>query len=149
MSSKLKCLKCSIKWWAKRKYIANLKDHIEYSQSGLTDQDILDRIEAGTLWVEADRVMSQSHCGVSELAQIYRKSSGSEYHFVTVWARNKKKKIAVHRLVWMFHNRSLIPDGFDVDHKFGKDVLNANAIENLQLLPSSVNRSKGKPSGDF
>jgi len=149
LTSRLKCLRCGIKWWSKCKYVATLGNHVEYSQRGLTDQDILDRINTGTLWVEGEKVVSKSRKGIMELMQIHRESSGSKYHFVTVWAGNKKKKIAVHRLVWMCHHRSLVPDGFDVDHKSGKDIPNANAIENLQLLPSSVNRSRGKPNDDF
>ena len=148
LTSRLKCLRCSIKWWSKCKYVATLRDHAERSCKGLTDQDILDRINEGSLWVKSEDIFSKTQFGESLLTPLSRTSNGSEYKFVTIWKANKKKKIAVHRVVWMYHNRCLVPDGFDVDHKLGKSVPNANAIDNLQLLPASVNRSN-KTGLDF
>lgn len=145
-SSHLKCLQCSWKWWSQCKYVAKLIDHVEVSRSGMTDADILERIETGSLRVcpSACSVASKSVQGWTELKIIERESNGSTYQFVTVCSGGKKKKIALHRLVWMASHRSLVPDGFDVDHKHGKDA--GNGIENLQILRASVNRSKGQPA---
>lgn len=116
---------------------------MEKSRNGLTDQDILDRINDGTLSVLVNeaRVFSFSRFGWAELTPIERESNGSTYHFVEIAKQGKKKKIALHRLVWMFHHRCLVPDGFDVDHIADK----SHTIDNLRLLESSKNRSRGKP----
>jgi hypothetical protein len=113
----------------------------------MTDSDILERIMAGTLWVDGEMVWSTN--AKEPLTVKTRTSNGSTYQFVEVSSQGRKKTIALHRLVWMFHNKQLVPDNFDVDHRFGKNVDNPNAIENLRLLESSVNRSIGKPNDDF
>lgn len=143
-SSHLKCLDCGWKWWSGCKYVADLPDHVEQSRSGMTDQDILDKINDGRLAVLPDeaRVFSFGRNQWAELKVRHRESNGSTYSFVEVCANGKKKKVALHRLVWMFANRRLVPDGFDVDHIEGKV---SDSIDNLRLLESSKNRSIGKP----
>lgn len=143
LTSRLKCLACSIKWWAKAKYVQQLPDHVEQSRRGMTDADILERIINGTLWVDGETVWSAN--AKEPLTVVTRTSNRSTYQFVSVSLRGRKKAIALHRLVWMFHNKQLVPEGFDVDHRFGKNVDRPNAIENLRLLESSINRSIGKP----
>lgn len=146
-SSQLKCLECGWKWWSTRNYIEKLTDHVEQSRSGMTDEDILARILDGTLTVLVNeaRVFSFSRDTWNELRQAVRTSNGSTYRFVDICSNGKKKRVAVHRLVWMFAHRSIVPEGHDVDHIEGKLRDNCDAIDNLQLLPSSLNRSKGKP----
>ena len=148
-TSLLKCLACGWKWWSNCGYIAKLPDHKEHPRKGMTDQDILDRILEGTL------VVMPLACEVhtfnplkrqwNQARIIERESSGSTYRFVEVCRATKKKKIALHRLVWMFYHRELIPEGFDVDHIEGKVRENPDAIDNLRLLESGLNRSRGKP----
>jgi hypothetical protein len=41
----------------------------------------------------------------------------------------------------MSQHVQLVPDGFDIDHKNGRKIKFPDAIDNLRLLPSSVNRS--------
>lgn len=147
LSSRLKCLACGIKWWSKAKYVRLLKDHTERSRRGMTDQDILERLLDGSLWVQGETVFTASSS--SPLAVEKKTSNGSTYDFVTVCSGGRKKKIALHRLVWMAHHRQLVPEGFDVDHVLGKEIPSPNAIENLRLLESSVNRSLGKPCCEF
>ncbi len=113
----------------------------------MTDEHILERIEAGTLVVNMGslEVFSYFRGEWSRLRVKSHKSNGSEYKFVEVCHQGMKKKIALHRLVWMFSMRSLVPDGCDVDHIEGKTL--GDSIDNLQILSASENRSKGnRPS---
>jgi len=141
--SLLKCLQCGHRWHSRRKFVANLKDHKEHSRRGMTDQDILDRLNEGTLFVDRDgqsvisRGREEKALGIWE-----RERKGTTYRFVSICHRNKKKKIAIHRLVWLSVHRELVPDGFDVDHIKGRGVENPDGIGNLRLLPSGVNRSR-------
>lgn len=147
-TSQLKCLECGWKWWSKCGYVAKLPDHTERSRSGLTDQDILDRINAGDLHAagKLQAVFSRSHRGWSELRVFERESNGSTYRFVEICAGGKKKKISLHRLVWIYHTRELIPDDHDIDHIRGKGIEHPDAIANLRMIPSTLNRSRGKPT---
>lgn len=141
MSSRLKCLACGWKWWSKAKYVRTLREHKERSRSGMSDEDILHRIVAGTLQV--------SPCG-TEVVSVHRgnpktltilthrggNGNGSTYRFVTVCHNGRKKKIAIHRLVWMSVNLQVVPDGFNVDHIKGKGIQFPDSIDNLRLLES-------------
>lgn len=148
-SSLLKCLECGWKWWSFCNYVASLPDHVEYSRKGMTDQDILDRIMEGTLVVMP--LTCEVHTYNQNLRKwnksniIERNSHGATYRFVEVCRGSKKKKIALHRLVWIFYHRQLVPEGYDVDHFEGNARENPDAIDNLRLLESSVNRARGKP----
>lgn len=141
-TSKVKCLKCGWKWYSKCRYVSKLVDHVEDSRTGMTDLDILAKICNGKLavMIKEARVFSFSHVGWAELKVITRESNGSVYQFVEVSRAGKKKKIALHRLVWMYANRSLVPAGYDVDHIEGKLVDNYNGISNLRLSPAKQNR---------
>lgn len=141
--SLLKCLQCGHKWHSRRKYVARLADHTEYSRTGMTDQEILDRLLSGTLAVDrnGECVMSSIR-KLTALAIVERERKGTVYRFVSVCHGNKKKKIAIHRLVWMSMHKRLIPDGMDVDHVNGRNVPHPDGIDNLRLLPSGVNRSR-------
>lgn len=148
LSSQLKCLECGWKWWSTRKYVNKLQDHKEDHQNGLTDQDVLDRIKDGSLLVNIKTPMVVSHScnkGKSVLQIIERESNGSVYRFVTVRRYGKKKKIALHRLVWMAKHLQLVPNGYDIDHKQGR----SDAIHNLRLRLSSENRSDNGKSDDI
>lgn len=109
----------------------------------MIDEDVLERIEEGSLWVNIIRgdVVSGSRQGTVILQPIEHESNGSTYHFVKICYQGKQKKIAVHRLVWMFVHRRVPPPGFDVHHKRGKGVAFPNGIDNLQLIESAINRS--------
>jgi hypothetical protein len=124
-----------------------LEDHTERVFSGLTDEDIIERIALGTLTVLVNdpRVFSFSRGSWRELRIIERESNSSSYRFVEICKNSKKKKVALHRLVWMFANRRTVPDGYDVDHIEGKDIEHPDAISNLRLLESRANRGKQKP----
>lgn len=146
-SSKLKCLECGWKWHSTCQYVSKLKDHVEKSFKGMTDQDILDRIVDGTLTVftRTAEVWGFNGSSWSKLRVIDRESCGSSYRFVEVCSKGKKKKIALHRLVWIAFHRQLVPESYDVDHIEGKDREFPDAIDNLRLLESRFNRSRGKP----
>ena len=115
------------------------------SRRGMTDSCVLERIKDGTLRIcpRGRFVESKTNRGKTRLQIIRRKRHGSEYRFVSICANGKKKKVSVHRLVWMSQHMQLVPDGFDVDHENGKRIRFPDSIENLRLLPSSVNRSLG------
>lgn len=143
---RFKCLLCGWKWWARRRYALKLRDHQERCQSGLTDEGILERLEAGTLLVDTKTGSVWSLLPGSPMRlikPINRLSERSAYDFVNICHLGRKKKIAVHRLVWMSVHRRTVPEGFDVDHINGKSIEFPNAIENLRLLESKVNRSRG------
>lgn len=144
VSSRLKCLRCGWKWWSRRRYIDQLPDHVERVQSGLTDEDVLQRIHDGTLIVLGSVVRSYNHRQKSwtPLKVLSRSPNGStEYRFVTVCACGKKKKVALHRLVWMAYEKRVPPQGYDVHH-VRHDVRHPDRYSNLRLVPSSINRSR-------
>lgn len=109
----------------------------------MTDRCVLERIKDRTLRIcpRGRFVESKTNRGKKRLRIIRRKRHGSEYRFVSICANGKKKKVSVHRLVWMSKHLQLVPDGFDIDHKHGRKIKFPDAIGNLRLLPSSVNRS--------
>lgn len=136
-----KCLKCGHKWNSRRKYVARLADHTEYSRKGMTDQDILDRILSGTLEVDMKGRFVTSHRRETKQLTVWEHTrNGSTYRFVSI-CLGHKKKISIHRLVWMAFWKQLVPEGQDVDHIKGREIENPDGIENLRLLPVSVNRS--------
>jgi hypothetical protein len=115
----------------------------------MTDEHILMRLVDGTLQVCERGLSVQSwskrHGWVSLVIIEHRGDNGrgSKYRFVSVTFGGKKKKIAVHRLVWMAHNRQTVPTGFDVDHIHGKSVEYPDGIHNLRLLDSLANQARG------
>jgi len=143
-ASLLKCLECNHKWKSRRKYVSRLEDHVERSRSGMTDADILYRLLNRTLIVDANGrfVLSVRDSKASHLQIFERERKGTLYRFVQVCRRSRKKKIAVHRLVWMAHHWKVVPEGFDVDHIRGRNVEFPDGIENLRLLPMEVNRPR-------
>ena len=148
--SLLKCLQCGHKWHSQMKYVANLDDHVEYSRTGMTDHDILERLKNKTLVVDPlGRFVISYARKTKELTIWERERRGSCYRFISICHNNKKKKIAVHRLVYMAHYMKVVPEGFDVDHREGRDIEYPDAIENLRLLPVSVNRSRAETDEVF
>lgn len=149
---RLKCLACRWKFWSRAKFAATLPRHKEKSRAGMTDAEILIRICNGSLIVDVERAevfsMSPRSATPVRLQTWERESNHSTYTFVQICANGKKKKIALHRLVWIAANRLLVPAGFDVDHVNGKQVAVPHAIHNLRLRPSGENRAdKSRPSG--
>jgi hypothetical protein len=139
--SLLYCKQCRHEWWSKRAYVAQVEDWTKEIRSGLTDQDIMNRILAGTLLVteSGGKVVVESitpNRGKTVLKQIEREVHPyTAYRFVQINAAGLQKKIAVHKLNWMFHNRTLVPEGFHVDHENGR----GDVIGNLRLLPAAKN----------
>lgn len=136
---RLYCLQCRHAWLTSARYAAIMRDHKPERRSGMTDQDILQRIEDGSLIVDVEQavVESISMYGRKQLRVIERESNGSAYRFVEITSNGKKKKIALHRLVWIAANRQITPEGFDVDHRDGP----FDGISNLRLRPSAENRA--------
>lgn len=138
--SLLYCKVCRHEWWSIRSYAAEIPPWRKEVRSGMTDQDILDRIAAGSLLVREDNglVIVESisaKLGITALKQIEREVYPyTSYRFVNVTYGGRTKKIAVHRLNWMFHNGP-VPQGFHVDHE--KD--RSDMIGNLRLLPAAKN----------
>jgi hypothetical protein len=162
-ASLLKCLQCGFRWKSKRLYVGKLRDWKEEHRSGMTDQDILDRLLDGTLRVDLETAWVFSCSGRftgkatdtwRELTPIYRQPEDRQcgYWFMEITRNGKKKKIARHRIVWMAANLQLVPDDCDVDHKRYGD---GDGIDNLQLLTKVENRGKhngrpwNRPAGDY
>ncbi len=137
--SLLYCKGCRQEWFSVRNYAAAIPMWRKEVRSGMTDQDILERIAAGSLRVREENgaviVESDSHVGTTILKQIEREVHPyTTYRFVNITCRGRTKKVAVHRLNWMFHNGP-VPEGLHVDHKNGR----GDVIDNLQLLTPAVN----------
>lgn len=139
----LKCLECGWKWKSKRKYVAQLPDHVERSRSGLTDSDILKRLRDGNLRIDPVTCVVESNLtGVwRELTPVIV-DNGSGYQMVSVCYQGRKKKIGIHRLQWMQHTLELIPEGYDVDHIESppRPKLKPNHLSNLRLRDSYENQ---------
>jgi hypothetical protein len=145
--ARLKCLACGWKFSKRAKYVETLPRHMEESRSGMSDHDVLDRINSGTLLVDTDLAIVTSctaRHGTKTLRVIERESNRSTYRFVEITAGGKKKKVALHRLVWMAAHRQIPPAGYDVHHVNGKQVANPDAIWNLDLLSIGENRSTNR-----
>lgn len=139
--SRLYCLVCRAEWNSGAKYVALLPDHKPRSRSGLTDSEILGRINNGSLAVDCQTATVYGAGGIPLRVIEREHPDGAQrgtYRFVSVCCRGKKKKVALHRLVWMAANRSTVPDGYDIDHVRSQTD---DTIENLRLLKSSENRA--------
>lgn len=137
--SLLYCLDCRQEWLSVRKYAASIPMWKKRKRSGMTDQDVLARIKARTLRVREENglviVESTTERGTAVLKQIERAvHEYTTYRFVHVSIGGRQKKVAVHRLNWMFHNGP-IPKGMHVDHR----ECRSDTIGNLRLLPAAVN----------
>lgn len=138
-SSVLRCLSCGRKWRSRAKYVDLLDDWLPRSRAGMSDEKILQRIIDGTLIVDTEKVIVWSELTPgqrSELKIIERENeNGTRYRFLGVSHEGKRKKIALHRLVWIAANLRVIPDGYHVDHISGP----SDSIDNLRLLKSKTN----------
>lgn len=125
-----------------------LKDHVVRSRVRASDDDVVERLRIGNLIVDAEQAIAKSlfRGQWRTLRVIERESNGSTYRFVEIYSGGKRKKVALHRLVWMAVNLMAVPEGYDVDHVHGKGVRNPDGIGNLRLLESSRNRSRKRPS---
>ena len=142
-ASKLYCLDCRWEWLSKAKYVALLPGHTKSDRTGMNDADVLDLIQRNFLIINPKTAVVTNRRGKRLKITHRTHRDGPQrgtYRFVNVCSGNKKKKVALHRLVWMAAHRSLIPDGFDIDHV--KDQQD-DTIGNLRLLDSSLNRSLG------
>lgn len=139
--SRLYCLGCRRQWRSGAKYTALLPDHKIRRQSGLTDDEILQRVRAGSLVVDVNRAVVRNDAGhrlkVIEREHIDGAQRGT-YRFVKICSGGRQKKIALHRLVWMAAHGRVVPPGHDVDHI--NDQCD-DTISNLRLLESSENRA--------
>lgn len=144
--SLLRCQKCGWEWRSSRLYVANLPDHTKRDLSGMTDEDILRRLRAGSLRVDKRTGLVASFDWRHKrwrgpMSVLHRTIRGSTYRFVRVCHGSKQKKVAVHRLVWMAEHGIVPPEGYDVHHK-EPDAEYPDGIDNLCLVPSSINRSR-------
>lgn len=143
--SVLKCLQCGCIWKSRCRYVDRLSDHQERSRSGMTDQDTLNRLLDGSIIVDIHKcVVLSTRSRHRKRLKVYRRTGGVrsnvEYRFVIIGSNGRLKKIALHRLVWMAANLELIPDGVDIHHKTHDRHL-PDAIDNLEALPSEINRA--------
>ncbi len=143
--SLLYCMDCRHEWLSVRSYAEAIPMWKKRTRSGMTDEDILNRIAAGSLRVREENglvlVESITDKGTTVLKQIERAvHEYTTYRFVNISFAGRMKKIAVHRLNWIFHNGP-VPEGFHVDHE--KD--RSDTIGNLRLLPAAVNCATNCP----
>lgn len=134
--SLLKCLTCNNRWKSRCKYVDRLADHKERSRSGMTDQEILERLKAGSLLVDHQGQFVLSLFPKKKLLAIWeRERKGTVYRFTQICHGGKKKKIAIHRLVWMSRHSRTVPEGYDIDHIKDRNVEFPDGIDNLRLMP--------------
>ena len=138
-TSQLKCKRCGWKWRSKCKYIDRLPDHVERRVSQITDVDVLARLREGNLVVDTDRAEVRSNGRLLSVSP-RQLENHPEYRFVVIYRNSGRKKVALHRIVWMAAHMAVPPDGHDVHHK-KHGVRIPDAISNLQLVPSAVNRA--------
>ena len=139
------CLSCRGTWVSKTKYAVTLGLHVPAKRGRLSDEDILEMLREGSLRVvptTAEVFKGEKQLSIIERTHRKGPQKGT-YRFVYVCRGNDRKKIALHRLVWMAEHDSLVPSGFDVDHIYGHEA--GDAIWNLRLMDSSLNRGRGKP----
>jgi hypothetical protein len=140
-SSKLYCLDCRAEWRSNAKYIVLLPDHQKRVRSGLTDETILDAILNRKLFT-VDLELAAVYTAAGKRLQVVERThrDGSQrgtYRFVSLCVDGLKKKVALHRLVWMVAHQMVTPDGHDVDHIHNQED---DSINNLRLLTSEANR---------
>lgn len=144
-SSRLYCLDCRAEWRSRAKYIVLLPDHQKRVRSGLTDHEVLNAIKSCGLFrvdVNAARVFSARG---RELQVVEREHpegpQRGRYRFVELCVSGRKKKVALHRLVWMVAHGRVPPPDCDIDHIKSQDD---DTISNLRLLDSAENRGRRK-----
>lgn len=150
---KLYCLDCRWRWKSRAKYCVDLKDHSPRSRKGLSDQDVLDRLIAGSLRIhpETATVESLFRGKTWRVLKPYTDMHGSGYLFVKINAAGRQKKIAVHRLQWMACHLSLVPAGHDVHHRRSppRPRPKPNHIGNLELKESLDNQANNSPDHEW
>lgn len=143
------CPQCRRHWLTRAKYAERLKPIRDKKIGRLTDEEVVELVKAGLLRVcyVSCRVFKRQHqlSHWYPLKLIDRTRKGTTYTFVEVGFACKRKKVAVHRLMWMQHTGQPIPDGYDVDHKNGRTDLQSDRIENLRLLRAERNRPRIEP----
>lgn len=137
--AKLKCLRCGWKWKSHRKYANQLPLHKERHRSGISNEHVLQRLRDGTLTIDPITCEVVSHLRGRTVLSVAQDKA--QYNFVAVCYRGKKKSIARHVLQWMAANDSLVPEGYDVHHKY-PGTPRDDSLEAIELLPTSVNRSR-------
>lgn len=141
----VKCLNCGWRWSSTCQYVSELNIWKERSRKGLTDAGILEKINAGELVVDIEHAIAYSNGKELAVTTRSRGDNGNRgcYRFVKICWQGKQKKIALHRLVWMFASKQLIPDWADVDHINGSAA--GDGIGNLMLLRKELNRGNHIP----
>lgn len=103
---------------------------------------IFDRMEAGTIKVdvvEGKVCVKYKGKWIEPYISLDDEDLDKAYRFVTIYYKNRRRKIAVHRLVWMVDNgEESIPEGYDVAHD--DDDPGNNCNWNLDLEPNAFNR---------
>ena len=143
------CLDCRAEWVSAAKYAATLQVHKPRRRGGMEDSDILDSLNDGSLVVNWATAEVRTHRGplkVIHRTHIHGANRGT-YRFVTVCRHGMKKKIALHRLVWMSYHRRVPSLDCDIDHPHGS--VNGDALWNTRELDKRINRANKPDEGTF
>ena len=139
----LYCLDCRGEWVSDTRYAVGLPLHKKESRSGMTVDEVFDLITNGTYHV-CPMTATVTRNG-RPLKPVIRSRgddpSRGTYRFINICSRGRKRKIALHRAVWMAFNEDTVPEGYDIDHVFGSD--RGDEIWNLRLQESGENRAAG------
>ena len=119
----------------------------------LTQELILDRLRSGTVVVDFDRmevlstIKAETINGNIEIVQcdpfplaFYPSGRNDEYLMMRFRWKGARGSVMVHRLAWLAHYETVIPEGLYVDHK--DDNTRNWHWSNLQLLTHPENIAK-------
>ena len=141
-ASRVYCLDCRQEWKSRASYVVLLPDHKKRTRSGLTDSDVLSAILDRSLYSVDIHGATVRNAKGRVLAVVERSRKDDPrrgtYRFVSFCVDGRKKKIALHRIVWMVAHKTTVPAGYDVDHQGSQGD---DTISNLRLLESSENRA--------
>jgi hypothetical protein len=137
------CRVCQQRWITTGKYAKDLKPVRKRMHGRLTDADILQLINDKMIYVcEGTATVYSRTSGDWVVLKTRKPREQYNYEAVRITHQTKRKTIFIHRLMWIWCHRELIPPGYDVDHIDGTDMAYPHVLSNLRLRESSCNRSR-------
>ena len=150
--SEVKCLSCGGKWRTAAVYVDKLRNHRERRYKKLTDYYILQLLADGYLKVNPVSGVVRKRRKVWDVWTdqwiiLKRSFDRNGYPSVRIRWNGHRKGAMVHRLVWMAVKGTMVPEGYDIDHR---DRNRANpSIRNLRLRSIYHNRGKHEEEVPF
>lgn len=99
-----------------------------YKGSPLSDKGILAAFDAGRYLLVDNKITLPN----GKALYTYTGKDSAKHLFVRIHYRNRRRGVAVHRVIWIVSTRSTIPSGWEVHHR-DLDPTN-NRFDNLFCL---------------